>query len=108
MAAGPTARAQTGWLHGSWRREDGVHPRSSRSTLPGGYLADRTERQVMQATEHDELWKPGQWHYIPRIDEDGDYCQITRLTMNIIDFQGPTGPASITRELYRRLIKEQS
>lgn len=50
-----------------------------------------------------ELWLPGDVRVIPRVRGRAYPCTIVRVLPSIIEFRGPTGAGSITRDLYHRL-----
>ncbi len=51
-----------------------------------------------------ELWQPGEVHTIPRIRGRAYPCTVTRVLPSVVEFRGPTGPGSITKDLYRKLV----
>lgn len=59
----------------------------------------------MKVYDDPELWKTGEVKSLPTIDGRGYLCRITRVLPAVIEFDGPTGPACITRSLYATLTR---
>lgn len=56
------------------------------------------------AVDDPELWVPGDVKEIPTVLGLSYSCRITRVTPTVVEFDGPTGPGCITRELYAALV----